>query len=194
VKLTKVDIRSWYSQALAEIQAERDAERAVIEAAEEQMLLQRIAAGPPDRRIEASTWERWCRKGAFTCPAGLACGDDEGCQIGFRCEAMAEIGKFGNGAPIPKAERVRCGAKTRKGDPCVIAVVPGKRRCKLHGGLSTGPRTEEGKLRIGAAQRHRWDLHRAKKAMQHSPEPAASEPARVRRRRRPRGQLSGMAL
>ncbi len=64
MKLTKVDIRSWYSQALAEIQAERDAERAAIEAAEEQMLLQRIAAGPPDRR--ALTPENWIvRKWSF---------------------------------------------------------------------------------------------------------------------------------
>jgi len=35
-------------------------------------------------------------------------------------------------------------------------VVPGKRRCRLHGGLSTGPQTPEGKARIAAAQRERW--------------------------------------
>lgn len=33
-----------------------------------------------------------------------------------------------------------CGAKTRQGVPCKMKPVPGKRRCKYHGGLSTGPR------------------------------------------------------
>lgn len=32
-----------------------------------------------------------------------------------------------------------CGAKTRSGAPCKRAPVDGKRRCKLHGGASTGP-------------------------------------------------------
>ena len=39
-----------------------------------------------------------------------------------------------------------CGARTRKGTPCrCLALANG--RCKLHGGLSTGPRTEEGRQR-----------------------------------------------
>lgn len=29
-------------------------------------------------------------------------------------------------------------------------------RCRLHGGKSTGPRTAEGRARIAAAQRLRW--------------------------------------
>jgi hypothetical protein len=50
----------------------------------------------------------------------------------------------------------RCGAKTRKGTPCRRAAernpVSGRRtRCRLHGGLSTGPRTQEGRARIAAA-------------------------------------------
>jgi len=32
-----------------------------------------------------------------------------------------------------------CGAKTRSGEPCKRAPLEGKRRCKLHGGASTGP-------------------------------------------------------
>ena len=36
--------------------------------------------------------------------------------------------------------RVTCGAKTRGGAPCRAKSVPGKRRCKLHGGMSTGPK------------------------------------------------------
>ena len=49
-----------------------------------------------------------------------------------------------------------CGAKTRKGIPCKCKPLPGKRRCKFHGGLSTGPKTREGRERIAEAQRRRW--------------------------------------
>ena len=34
---------------------------------------------------------------------------------------------------------IRCGAKTRSGEPCKRAPVKGKTRCKLHGGASAGP-------------------------------------------------------
>lgn len=52
--------------------------------------------------------------------------------------------------------RVICGAKTRKGTPCRCKSEAGKRRCKYHGGLSTGPKTQEGRDRIAEAQRKRW--------------------------------------
>ena len=45
-----------------------------------------------------------------------------------------------------------CGAKTRNGSPCGKFPIAGKRRCRLHGGLSTGPRTAEGKKKIADAQ------------------------------------------
>ena len=53
--------------------------------------------------------------------------------------------------------KVICGAYARStGKPCQAPVVHGKKRCKLHGGLSTGPRTAEGKRRISDAQKRRW--------------------------------------
>jgi transcriptional regulator with XRE-family HTH domain len=52
--------------------------------------------------------------------------------------------------------RVICGAKTRAGHSCGQKSEPGKRRCKWHGGKSTGPKTPEGKARIADAQRRRW--------------------------------------
>ena len=45
----------------------------------------------------------------------------------------------------------RCGAKTRSGGTCQNPAIKGRSRCKLHGGLSTGPRTPEGKARSIAA-------------------------------------------
>lgn len=52
--------------------------------------------------------------------------------------------------------RVRCGAKNRKGIACRLQSEAGKRRCKFHGGKSTGARTAEGIARIAEAQRLRW--------------------------------------
>lgn len=52
--------------------------------------------------------------------------------------------------------RTRCGARTRKGTPCRANAVPGKTRCKFHGGMSTGPKSPEGSERIAEAQRRRW--------------------------------------
>tara|TARA_R110002167_G_scaffold366444_2_gene597245 strand:- start:108976 stop:109437 length:462 start_codon:yes stop_codon:yes gene_type:complete len=53
--------------------------------------------------------------------------------------------------------RQTCGARTRKGTPCRARAINGKKRCKFHGGMSTGPKTPEGRARIAEAQRKRWD-------------------------------------
>ena len=52
----------------------------------------------------------------------------------------------------PEWQGQRCAAKTRKGTACQKPPLTGKARCRLHGGLSTGPKTPEGKARIAAAQ------------------------------------------
>ncbi|MBT3989075.1 MAG: hypothetical protein HOG95_00060 [Rhodospirillaceae bacterium] len=41
----------------------------------------------------------------------------------------------------------RCGAKTRRGTSCQAPAMRGKKRCRLHGGKSTGPKTVAGKVR-----------------------------------------------
>ena len=51
---------------------------------------------------------------------------------------------------IDKHKRL-CGAKTRSGHPCRKPALKRKRRCRLHGGASTGPKTVEGKARIAKA-------------------------------------------
>jgi len=40
----------------------------------------------------------------------------------------------------------------------------GKWRCYLRGGLSTGPKSPEGKARIAATARARWQAYRVEKA------------------------------
>ena len=56
-----------------------------------------------------------------------------------------------------------CGAKNRRGAPCQCKLLYANGRCKFHGGLSTGPRTTEGKARSLAALKEglrAWRLRR----------------------------------
>ncbi|WP_350341520.1 HGGxSTG domain-containing protein [Desulfoferula mesophila] len=60
---------------------------------------------------------------------------------GYRCPPP-------NYPPLPpELVDMTCGAKTRAGTPCKQLVLYRGGRCKFHGGLSTGPRTEEGKAK-----------------------------------------------
>ncbi len=56
-----------------------------------------------------------------------------------------------------------CGAKTRKGTAC-LGMPLENGRCLHHGGLSTGPKSSEGRARIATAQsqRHAAARQRAK--------------------------------
>lgn len=50
--------------------------------------------------------------------------------------------------PYPEeCKNMICGAKNREGMPCKINYIYGNGRCRFHGGLSTGPKTTEGKKR-----------------------------------------------
>jgi hypothetical protein len=53
---------------------------------------------------------------------------------------------------------LRCGAKTRLGNPCRRLPVHGRKRCRLHGGLSPGaPRgSRNGNYRNGEWTSRRW--------------------------------------
>ena len=55
----------------------------------------------------------------------------------------------------PRSKRPRCGAQTRRGKPCSARAVPGSARCRVHGGLSTGPRTDDGREAIRVSNRRR---------------------------------------
>ncbi|MGV8856746.1 MAG: HGGxSTG domain-containing protein [Devosia sp.] len=54
-----------------------------------------------------------------------------------------------------------CGARTRAGTSCKLKAIYASGRCKLHGGCSTGPKTEAGKDRIREGQRRRREKDRA---------------------------------
>jgi hypothetical protein len=48
-----------------------------------------------------------------------------------------------------------CDARTRKGTPCKRLAEPFMSRCRLHGGCSTGPKTEAGRQAIAESNRRR---------------------------------------
>ena len=59
------------------------------------------------------------------------------------------------GNVTPKRDRPKCEARTRSGGQCRAPAAwdkmldrPRNGRCRLHGGLSTGPKTDEGKRRV----------------------------------------------
>jgi len=67
-----------------------------------------------------------------------------------KCSGQRTLGfetRFG-----PNWPGQRCLAKTRQGWECQKPALKGRSRCQLHGGRSTGPRTEEGRARISALQ------------------------------------------
>ena len=61
--------------------------------------------------------------------------------------------------PMPKALQPRCGAKTRTGTPCRRRSFANG-RCRNHGGLSSGPKSSEGRQRVADAQKRRWERWR----------------------------------
>src|SRR5262245_17957921 len=73
------------------------------------------------------------------------------------------VGEWGFGMP-----KHVCGVyQWPFGKRCTATAIKTKRgawRCPLHGGLSTGPKSPEGKARIAAAARRRWEAYRAAKA------------------------------
>jgi hypothetical protein len=76
------------------------------------------------------------------CPrTGHACSEGA-CRERHWCRQLFERGLSHRGLPLKRKFRPRCCAKTRAGAPCIMGVVPGKRRCRFHGGMSTGPRTK----------------------------------------------------
>jgi len=56
----------------------------------------------------------------------------------------------------------RCGAKTRRGTACQRPANKKIGRCRLHGGASSGPRTEQGRAKIAAANLRHGEFTQAK--------------------------------
>ncbi len=73
-----------------------------------------------------------------------------GVQVGHLLgdELDLQPGDTQRGVPAGFTHDALCGARTRAGHPCRALKVPGRKRCRWHGGLSTGPRTAAGIARV----------------------------------------------
>ena len=68
-------------------------------------------------------------------------GQDTQAELRALWKAHRWLIRNGYERPYPDVLRgLNCGAKTRKGTPCKKKALHNSGRCKLHGGLSTGPK------------------------------------------------------
>ena len=61
--------------------------------------------------------------------------------------AMCKEERYLRQAAIDRGERIKCGARRKIGKACKHWALPGKNRCKHHGGMNTGPKTIEGRIK-----------------------------------------------
>lgn len=87
---------------------------------------------------------------------------------------LHQLERMERGPRIPRSRLPRCGARTRAGHPCRAPgyrrpadSAPRNGRCRMHGGLSTGPRTAEGKTRCRAAALR--NLEKARRSLEGGP-------------------------
>ena len=113
-------------------------------------ILARIEAGEPLKKVDPRR----------TCPFTVGWRNPQSCDDcnGAICARYRAKGLNEQGQPLPRRLLPLCGAKTQAGGSCRMKVIPGKQRCKFHGGMSTGPKTPEGRARISEAQKRRWHV------------------------------------
>jgi hypothetical protein len=88
-----------------------------------------------------AAYRRWCRR-SQALAADLSQGRD---TDGSEWPSFPDM-----------ARDLRCGARTRAGTPCLRRDLQSNGRCRLHGGLSTGPKTDAGRKRARANLAVRW--------------------------------------
>jgi hypothetical protein len=80
-------------------------------------------------------------------------------EIFTKGNAIGQETRFG-----PNWPGTRCEARTRRGTLCQRPAKLPVGRCRLHGGASTGPRTEEGRARLAALHTTHGRLTKEKRA------------------------------
>ena len=114
------------------------------------------ATPPPSKRQAGALWESTpAIRAPHIWPAELlaALSADERARAAYGLQRTTKyrVRAAGYASLLMQCKRnsVICGAKTRKGTPCQMRPIRWSQRCRLHGGLSTGPMTAEGRERIG---------------------------------------------
>jgi hypothetical protein len=104
-------------------------------------------------RSACSRWGGWAGRCGRQCARGLAAQEEGSGEEMKDRPHVTRRGKLKNGNPSGDLSKApRCGARTRRGTACRAPAMPNG-RCRLHGGLSTGPRTPEG---LERSRRARW--------------------------------------
>jgi hypothetical protein len=87
--------------------------------ASRQAAIDAVLAKPPPPRVTKENWDDWHRRGWIVCPAKRqrTC-SDTACGVGANCKRMAA----GDGTPLRRKDRPRCGARTQKGTPRLVRV------------------------------------------------------------------------
>lgn len=80
---------------------------------------------------------------------------EDKCTIPDPEMALSEEQRTPPPVPLFRDLQPRCGARCRDGHPCCRRALVGRTRCRTHGGLSTGPKTPEGRARIAESNQRR---------------------------------------
>lgn len=105
------------------------------------------------RITSAQWWERYAQwqaaQDAQPLPFGIWLGSRRAFSRALMARHAAKQAMVATRPAFPDVCRdLTCGARTRQGTPCKRRDLYGpSARCKLHGGLSSGPRTAKGKRR-----------------------------------------------
>jgi hypothetical protein len=105
-----------------------------------------LAAGPPaGSGITLAAWRSWHEYEFFACPRrGTTCADPK-CKIGSACLAMREIGLDGNGGPLRRRDRPKCGARLVRANLALFV----SSRERLAVDFMAGCRRDRGRLEVG---------------------------------------------
>ena len=96
-----------------------------------------------------AAWESACRQRRQKTLDAATRGELSAPQL---CQALLGPNSLGGAPPFPEVCRdLRCGAIAKStGLPCLRRDLHRSSRCRLHGGLSSGPKSLEGKRRAAA--------------------------------------------
>jgi hypothetical protein len=125
--------------------------------------INRLLDGGGDKLPTIEHWKRCIPGSPEVLQAIAARLEAQGCTFRFQDRGIDGKAYLWLGC-VPKSERPVCGARTRKGKECQARCTVNGSRCRLHGGLSSGPKTEAGRDAIRESNRRRGQAQRATQA------------------------------
>jgi hypothetical protein len=110
------------------------------------MRVSRSFPGTPTLRRRLKSYFTQCHR--IHCAYEKALDENRSARLADGCVLIPPPPPWPVMPPYPEECRgMTCAARTRRGTSCRQVAIYANGRCKFHGGLSTGPRTVEGKRR-----------------------------------------------